>query len=57
MSRKVMAAILAHRAVAPLLSIARQDIAQQCPRGRRAFLGRWNAHQGLGIDEEFPAEG
>lgn len=23
----------------------------------RAFLGRWNAHQGLGIDKEFPAEG
>ncbi len=33
MSRKVMAAILAHRQVAPLLSIARQGIAQQCPRG------------------------
>ena len=33
MQRKVMAAILAHREVAPLLSIARQGIAQQCPRG------------------------
>jgi len=31
MSRKVMGAILAHREVAPLLSIARQGIAQQCP--------------------------
>jgi transposase len=41
MSRKVMAAILAHREVAPLLS-------------DEHF---WDAGQGLGLDEELPAEG
>ena len=43
MSRKVMAAILAHREVAPLLSIARQGIAQQCPE-RGMSISRSTAH-------------
>ena len=44
MSRKVRAAILAHREVAPLLSIARQGIAQQYPeRGTTTSrsMGLW----------------
>ena len=69
MSRKVMAAILAHREVAPLLSIARQAIAQQCPRGNEHFSVDGTlvkafamglepmATTRLTVDEEFPAEG
>ena len=44
MSRKVMAAMLAHREVAPLLSAARQGIAQQWPeRGTitSRSMARW----------------
>lgn len=43
MSRKIMAAILAHHEVAPLLS---DD-----------HLGRWDAGEGLGVYEELPAKG
>jgi transposase len=43
MSRKVMATILAHRGSAALVG--------------RPFLDRWHAGEGLGLDEEHPAEG
>lgn len=42
MSRKFLAALLAHREVAPLLG--------------RALFGRRHADQGLGINEELPAQ-
>ena len=45
MSRKIMAAILAHRTRGGTAAVG------------RPFLGRRHPGEGLGVDEEFPAEG